>query len=60
VTEDGRSASVPLLQQEMYLLRNLLGLSIPVVTGWSYQLNPSSFDPAVNLLAASKGSAGSS
>ena len=44
-----------LQQQELYLLRNLLGLSIPYLTGWQYQLLPSSFDPALNLTSRRAG-----
>jgi len=58
LTNDTLSFNVTLAQQEMYLLRNLLGLSIPHLTGWQYQLMPSSFDPAFNLAAPSKGDGG--
>jgi hypothetical protein len=49
ITNDATSFTITLQQQELYLLRNLLGLSIPYLTGWQYQLLPSSFDPALNL-----------
>ena len=54
VSNDASTATVTLAQQEVYLLRNLLGLSIPTLTGWQYQLTPSTFDPAVNLAAAAR------
>ena len=52
VTNDANTLSIALLQQELFLLRNLLGLSIPYLTGWQYQLLPTSFDPSVNLASA--------
>jgi hypothetical protein len=52
ITNDATSFTITLQQQELYLLRNLLGLSIPYLTGWQYQLLPSSFDPAVNMASA--------
>ncbi len=58
VANDGAAATVTLAQQEVYLLRNLLGLSIPTLTGWQYQLTPSTFDPAVNLAAPSRAAGG--
>lgn len=58
VANDSSSSSVTLAQQEMYLLRNLLGVSIPTLTGWQYQLSPSTFDPTVNLAAPSRAAAG--
>ena len=58
VTNDTLSFSVGLAQQEMYLLRNLLGLSIPHLTGWQYQLMPSSFDPSINLASPGRGEGG--
>ncbi len=60
ITNDSLCVSVSLAQQEMYLLRNLLGLSIPHLTGWQYQMVPGSFDPEVNLAtgAGAKGGDG--
>ena len=56
VTNDNNTFSITLSQQEVYLLRNLLGLSIPTLTGWQYQLSPSTFDVSVNLAASVRGS----
>jgi len=57
VTNDNNTCSITLSQQEVYLLRNLLGLSIPTLTGWQYQLSPSTFDASINLAAPVRGSA---
>ena len=48
--EDGRSASVGISQAEVYLLRNLLGTSLPWVTGWQYNLDPTNLVPGYHLL----------
>jgi hypothetical protein len=36
-------------QTELFLLRNLLGLSLPWITGWQMQLDPGAFDPSIHL-----------
>jgi hypothetical protein len=48
--EDGRSVAVAVSQAEVYLLRNMLGTSLPFVTGWQYNLDPSLLVPALHLL----------
>jgi hypothetical protein len=58
IANDSIAVTVSLAQQEMYLLRNLLGLSIPHLTGWQYQMAPASFDPEVNLLTEQAGRGG--
>jgi len=59
LTNDTLSFNIVLAQQEMYLLRNLMGLSIPHLTGWQYQLSPASFDPAHNLASGGTGAGAS-
>jgi hypothetical protein len=50
LSEEGKGVSVSVSQAEVYLLRNLLGTSLPWVTGWMYNLDPSALIPGYHLL----------
>ena len=50
LSEEGKGVSVNVSQAEVYLLRNLLGTSLPWVTGWMYNLDPSALIPGYHLL----------
>ena len=50
LSEEGKGVSINVSQAEVYLLRNLLGTSLPWVTGWMYNLDPSALIPGYHLL----------
>lgn len=58
ITDESRAnsahtVSVHVTQAEIYLLRNLLGVSLPWVTGWQYNLDPTKFDHNVHVFKPS-------
>lgn len=46
--KDGNIVSVSLSQAEFFLIRNLLGVSVPWVTGWQHHLDATVYDAPTN------------